>query len=350
MQSSSMRFLAAVLLWCSCWFANAADAPSAPLAPISIGTANAVPLHGHGRFWIDDRGDRTIEQVEAAGETLPWRVLQQDQQQRLDGKAMWVQFDLLATERGAFFLEIAAPSTDLAQLLYRDANGAWVRQQAGENLPVSSWPVPGRIPAFELALADAKPTRYWLRIEHARADFVPRLWVYRDTALLAKRAKEQLLFGAYFGLAGLVAFAALVAGVAYRDRAFLVFSLYVLFLAFGQLARVGIGAQHLWPDWQFWNEAASSAWPGLPTAAALWFVKVVTEPARLSRALDLGVWALIAALLGSVALDMVIATRSSMFLVLLLTGLSLAAILSMVVWGWLDGRDRNLRLVALAFA
>jgi predicted signal transduction protein with EAL and GGDEF domain len=47
---------------------------------------------------------------------------------------------------------------------------------------------------------------------------------------------------------------------------------------------------------------------------------------------------------------MAIATRSSMFLVLLLTGLSLAAILSMVVWGWLDGRDRNLRLVALAFA
>ncbi|RYY98875.1 MAG: diguanylate cyclase, partial [Comamonadaceae bacterium] len=186
-------------------------------------------------------------------------------------------------------------------------------------------------------------------IEHSRADFSPRLAVYRDTALLARRAQEQLLFGAYFGLAGLVAVAAFVMGLAYRDRGFLVFSLYVIFLAFGQLARAGIGAQHLWPEWQFWNEAVSSAWPGLPTAAALWFIKVVTEPARLSRALDLGVWALIAALLGAVALDMSIATRLSMFLVLVLTGLSLAAVFSMVIWGWLDGRDRNLRLVALAF-
>src|SRR5690606_27320334 len=147
----------------------------------------------------------------------------------------------------------------------------------------------------------------------------------------------------------LVALAALVSGIAYRDRGFVAFAIYLSALAFGQLARIGLGAQHLWPDWQYWNEIAGSAWPGLPTAAALWFVKVVTEPARLSRALDLGVWALIAALLGAVALDMTIATRLRMFLVLLLTGLSLAAILSMVVWGWLDGRDRTLRLVALGF-
>ncbi|MGV3570075.1 MAG: sensor domain-containing diguanylate cyclase [Ramlibacter sp.] len=351
MSSSSLRFLAAVLLWWACWCGPAAADGAPPrVPPIAAEAGSALPLHGHSRFWIDDRGDRTIDQVEAAGETLGWRVLQPDQQHRLDGRALWIQFELVAPERGTLFLEIASPSTDLAQLFHRDRAGNLVRQQAGENLPVSSWPVPGRVPAFELAPGDGKPTRYFLRIEHARADFVPRLSIYRDTALLARRAEEQLLFGAYFGLAALVAVAALTAGIAYRDRAFLVFSLYVFALAFGQLARVGIGAQHLWPEWQFWNEAASSAWPGLPTAVALWFVKVVTEPSRLSRALDLGVWALIAALLGAVALDMAISTRLSMFLVLLLTGLSLAAILSMVVWGWLDGRDRNLRLVALAFA
>lgn len=352
MRSSSLQFLlATVLLWLSSWCATvaASDVP-VRIPPIAAGSASVIALQGHSRYWVDEGGDRTVEQVDAAGETLPWRLLGQGAPYRLDGKALWIQFDLIGPQRGSQFLEVALVSLELAQLFYRDSHGAWVQQEAGLDLPVSSWPVPGRVPAFELAVGGNEPIRYWLRLASGRTDAAPRIAVYRDTALLGMRAQEQLLFGAYFGLAGLVGLAALVSGLAYRDRAFLVFSLYVFFLAFGQLARIGIGAQHLWPDWRFWNDAASAAWPGLPTAAALWFVKVVTEPARLSRALDLGVWALIAALLGSVALDMVIATRLSMSLVLVLTGLSLAAILSMVLWGWLDGRDRNLRLVVLAFA
>jgi diguanylate cyclase (GGDEF)-like protein len=349
MRSSFLRFLAA-LLWCACACSPAAadEAYAAP-SPIVAGGLAPASLDGRSRYWIDESGSRSIDQVAAAGDSLPWRLRHRDQQHRLDGKALWIQFDLVAPGSGALFLELASPSTDLAELFYRDRSGAWVRQQAGESLAVSSWPVPGRVPAFQLASAEQRPTRYWLRVEHGRSDFLPRFAVYRDTALLADRAREQLLFGAYFGLSALIALAALVMGSVYRDRAFLAFSVYALLLASGQLARIGIGAQHLWPDWQFWNEAAASAWPGVPTAAALWFIKVVTEPARLSRALDLGVWALIAALLAAVALDLAIATRLSMFLVLLLSGLSLAAILSMVVWGWLDGRDRNLRLVALAF-
>lgn len=349
MRSSLQGFLVAALLWCAIWGGTVAAEEAAARGPtIAASGAAPVPLDGRSRYWIDESGVQTIEQVEAASASLPWRV-RQAEQHRLDGKALWIEFEVLTSGAGSWFLEVGAPSTDLAQLFHRDGQGQWVKQQAGESLPVSTWPVPGRVPTFELQSGQAKPTRYLLRIAHGRADFAPQLVMYRDTALLAKREREQLLFGIYFGLTGLVAVAALTSGLAYRDRGFLVFALYVFFLAFGQMARFGLGAQHLWPDWQYWNDAAGSAWPGLPTAAGLWFVKVVTEPARLSRALDLGVWALIAALLGAVALDMTVATRLSMFLVLLLTGLSLAAILSMVVWGWLDGRDRNLRLVALGF-
>jgi len=47
--------------------------------------------------------------------------------------------------------------------------------------------------------------------------------------------------------------------------------------------------------------------------------------------------------------DIAIATHLSMTLVLALTGLSLLAIAGMVVWGWVDGQDPVLRVVALAF-
>jgi diguanylate cyclase (GGDEF)-like protein len=82
----------------------------------------------------------------------------------------------------------------------------------------------------------------------------------------------------------------------------------------------------------------------------LWFVKTVTEPVRVSRALDLLVWALIAAVLAAVAVDVAINTSLSQRLVLALTGFSLVALFGMLTWGWMDGRDLAMRLVAIGFA
>jgi two-component system, sensor histidine kinase LadS len=47
--------------------------------------------------------------------------------------------------------------------------------------------------------------------------------------------------------------------------------------------------------------------------------------------------------------DIVIGTRTSMTLVLGLTALSLAAIASMILWGWIDGHDAEMRLIAIGF-
>src|SRR5205085_2216849 len=138
-------------------------------------------------------------------------------------------------------------------------------------------------------------------------------------------------------------------GLLYRDRGFIGFGLYTLLLASGQLGRSGVLAQHLWPELPGWNGLTLALWPGAATAAALWFVKVVIEPVRLSRALDLGVWALIAAVLASVAVDIVVGSRISMVLVLTLTGLSLLAIACMLVWGWVDAHDSSLQVVAIGF-
>jgi diguanylate cyclase (GGDEF)-like protein len=224
-----------------------------------------------------------------------------------------------------------------------------VVQDAGTTHAVSDWAVPGRLPTFALAIGDPRPVRYWVRVEDDRADFSAPTVLLREEALQASREREQFLFGAYFGLFALVTIAALGNGLIYRDRGFLAFSLYTLLLGGGQLARAGIAAQHLWTNGPGLNGLALAMWPGAATAAALWFVKVLTEPVRLSRALDLGVWALIAALLAAVALDIVIATRISMTLVLAITALSLLAIASMIVWGWLDNHDAQMRLIALGF-
>jgi len=332
--------------------AAVADEPAEADQPpvLQLGLQNSVNLNRNSVYWLDLRGQRSVDQVEADIDALPWRIRRRDAQGPVHDGALWVRFEAAVPLGQRWYLEVAAPFHDKVQLFHRDAAGAWVTQNAGTSSAVSEWAVPGRLPTFRLVNDSPRPVRYWLRVEDDRSDFVAPLTLMREDALRGSREGAQFAFGAYFGLAGLVGLAALVNGIAFRDKAFLAFALYIGLLGAGQLGRAGVGAQHLWPDFQVWNSTLLSLWPGAATAAALWFVKVVTDPARISRALDLGAWALIAALLGATAVHVVLSSWSSLTLVLSFTGLSLIAIGCMLVWGWLEGRDRHLALVALGFA
>jgi diguanylate cyclase (GGDEF)-like protein len=308
-----------------------------------------VELGKQARFWLDERGDQTVDTIEAAGDALPWLSREPGQIDRLDGRVLWIRFDAVIRSRAPWFLQVGAASVDRAELFYRHAQGGWVRQEAGDNLPSTSWAVPGRVPTFALAADPERTVRYWLRVEHTRLDFAAPLVLAEQSALLAERDREQFLLGGYFGLAALIAAAALANGLAYSDRSFLAYAVYVVVLASGQLARLGIGGQHFWPGAAEWNEAAALMLPFLSAAAALWFVKVATEPARFSIALDLATWTLIAATLAAVGVDAVVASRSSMNLVLALAAGCIVAIAGLIALAWIRGKDPHAGLIALGF-
>ena len=356
MRRSALGVLCAIWLWCAfCGGGPGAAQAAEPVAaarPPTISLGVEAPwsaLNGRSVYWFDRDGTATVDQVEARADTLPWRVRKREPHDRVLGGAYWIQFEASAPAGEHWYLELNTAFYDRAEMFYRDRNGRWVMQQSGTTHPVTDWSVPGRLPTFALAIDDPRPVRYFVRVQDDRADLSAPATLLREEALQASREREQFLFGAYFGLAALITFAAFVNGLLYRDRGFLAFGLYSLLLAAGQLGRSGVLAQHLWPELPGWNGMALALWPGAATAAALWFVKVVTEPVRLSRALDLGVWALIAALLAAVAVDIVIVTRLSMLLVLVLTGVSLLAIASMLAWGFIDSREHHVRMLALGF-
>ena len=298
--------IASLLLWLSAaGLALAQDAPlvavrAAPAPPaISLVPGYFVPLDLRSRYWLDGTGARTADQVEAAAETLPWAVRQPGRSYDLDGAALWLQFDAVGDGNHRWFLQVASSGIDRIQMFYRGADGRWVQQEAGDSKAVSQWPLPGRFPTFELSAEAGKPVRYWLRVEHARVDFASSIALYEEGNLLAAREREQFLLGAYFGLAALIALVALANAIGYRDRNFAVYAIYVIALAAGQLAYLGVGAQHVWDDWLKWNEVSTFMLPGISSAAALWFARTGTEPSRYSRALDLTVWAVIAASLSA---------------------------------------------------
>src|SRR5439155_13466552 len=89
--------------------------------------------------------------------------------------------------------------------------------------------------------------------------------------------------------------------------------------------------------------------PGVSAAAALWFTRTVTEPQRYSRALDLAVWATIAGLLSAVALDVMLVSRLSIFLVVVLATVALLIVAVLIGVVWVQGDDPYVRLIALGF-
>lgn len=319
--------------------------PAIVLAP----GQSVVPLDQRSLYWIDPAGIYTPDQVEARSQALPWAVRQEGTSYNLDGKALWLQFDAAVSPGQRWFVQLQSSGIDRVQFFYRDGEGRWVAQEAGDSKPVSEWPLPGRFPTFELSAAGAQPVRYWLRIEHARVDFATPIALYNQSALTASREREQFLLGGYFALAALMALVAAANAVVYRDRNFGVYAVYVTALAAGQLAYLGVGAQHLWDHWLKWNEVATLFLPGMSSAAALWFARTVTEPARYSKALDLIVWSLIAALLSAVALDSFLVSRQSFTLVMVLTVLALVVVAGLVVLVWIKGEDSYIRLIAAGF-
>lgn len=347
MSSSFLRALVAALIWCAVTPVGAAGADDVP--PALAQGDEPVPLHPHSRSWIEPEAVRTIADIAAAEDSLPWQARKPGQVDRIDGKALWIRFDVRVPQKDRWFLEVGAAGIDRVQLFHQDAAGRWVGEEAGDRRPTATWPYPGRYPTFALAPDSLQPKPYWLRIENSRLDFAAPLTLYPERTLLANRDREQFLLGTYFGIAALLALASLAGGLVYHDRAFLAYSLYVTVVGASQLARAGIGAEHVWPGWPYWNDLAVFSWPGLPIAASLWFVRRVTEPVRLARSLDTAVWGLVAAVLLTVLADAILRSRASMTAVLVLSGLSLAAIAGMLLWGWLDGRDPDLRWIALAF-
>lgn len=332
------------------WLFGWAAAVAQPLPPLQLAPGQPrVSLDGASRWWIDEGANQTVDMVEAAGESLPWKVRDPGQQYRIDGKALWFQFDAIVPGGQPWYLQLASSGLDRAQLFYRNTTGKWVMQEAGDTKAVSQWPLPGRVPTFELAEAPGQVVRYWLRVEHARVDYAAPMAIYSQSALLAARESEQFLLGAYFGLAALIAIVAALNALAYRDRNFAAYAIYVAALSAGQVAYLGVGAQHVWNDLLKWNEVATFVLPGLSTAAALWFVQVVTEPARFSRWLNIAVWSMIIVVLLAVILDQIVTTRQTFGLLMALTALGMVMVILLVGLVWRKGDDPHIRLIALGF-
>lgn len=176
----------------------------------------------------------------------------------------------------------------------------------------------------------------------------PAATAWAQAAAVAPTSGD-LAAGAYFGMIGLLVAASAGHAVAERDRNFAAFAAYLLLLGLAQAVSLGVASRHLWPGEPDWDALAHRISPGTAAAAGLWLVKVVTEPARFSRALNLACWSFLAALLSAVAMHAFVDTAASQALVNHLVAGALLVGAGLIVLAWRKGRDAATGWIAVGF-
>ena len=341
-----LRAVVAVL----CLQAGLLAGPAAAAEPLSLGSdPGPVSMLASLDSWVDAGGQSSVDQVEAGALTLGFQPHRAGQPQVLDNAALWLRFDAVITDKRFHWkLELPMSGVDRISLYYRDNLGHWVVQQAGDTLPMSAWPLPGRYPALSLSPEQGQATRYYLRIEHARVPFsaIPR--AVADSQLTATRQLDHVLLGAYFGLAFLVSLLAVINAAAYRDWGFASYALYVTTFAFSQAAFTGMAGLYIWPEIPGLNNPAVFALPLAAAATAMLFVRTVTTPRRFSRALDWFLMAMFGLLLSIALIDGTLPTPESFAVANVLVSAGIVALLLVVGVSLFEG-DRHARWIALGF-
>lgn len=329
-------------------------ARSAELETIGLtDTTKVISLDGRARYWIDTAPNAAqlgVQALEARAGDLPWALREPNRQYAIDDQVLWFQFDARIDQADVpWYVEVAASGLDRVAMYYRDAQGRWVAQEAGDTKAVSDWPLPGRFPTFQMSHQSGQPVHYWLRIQHARVTFSAPIAIHHLSDLATSRDREQFFLGIYFGLAVLVTIVAAVSALAWRDPSFATYAVYVAMLGLGQAAYLGTGAQYLWTNWLEWNRISTFVLPALSSAVGLWFVRGVTEPARHSLTLDRVVLTTIVVQLLVTLADALIPATYTYKTISLLVLLTLILVAIMIALVWLRGSDPDIRLIALGF-
>ncbi|MGC1173320.1 sensor domain-containing diguanylate cyclase [Polaromonas sp.] len=300
-------------------------------------------------FWLDAKDQSPVEKVEAGADSLPFAAVKPGQAHLLDNAALWLRFDaVVESPQIQWKLELPMSGVDKITLYYRNSLGRWVVQQAGDSLPISAWPQPGRYPILSLSHEVGQTVRYYLRVEHARIPFSALPRAVSDAQVTTARQLDHLLLGVYFGLAALVTVLALINAMAYRDWGFATYAFYMATFAGSQAAFSGVAGLYLWPELPKLNNISIVLLPLTAAAAALWFVRTVTTPKRFSRALDWFIVALMGLLPVIALIDAAFPTIESFALINVLISAGMVVLLMVVGVSLFEG-DRHARWMAMGF-
>jgi len=156
--------------------------------------------------------------------------------------AYWVRCDIPAT-RGERYLELQYPLMDRAEFYLKRADG-WQVKKGGYLLPFGEREIRHRHIIFTIDPSAGGDVRFYLRLEtQDRMEFPLVIWT--PNAFYEKDHVEQLVLGIYYGFLILMVFYNLLLFISIRDRSYLYYVIYIVFMAITMLQQNGLLSEYL---------------------------------------------------------------------------------------------------------
>lgn len=222
-----------------------------------------VSLHPFAKIVKVDVADLTIHEVKR-NDSLPfYNLTSNNEDLGFTASHYWIKFaiDNQSSEEKIYFLETCRPIVDHAELYAIQSNEVIQKQVSGDALPFEERTFKNRKTIFKIVLKPRSSNQYYLHLKSDGEVINAGITLRTTENLMQTIAFEQLIFGLFYGILLIAAIIYLFFFFAIRERSFLYYSLYVLFIGMLQFSLDGMFFQFITPQsgWLSLNSVILSA-------------------------------------------------------------------------------------------
>lgn len=172
-----------------------------------------------------------------------------------------------------WYLRLSDPLMDSADLYLVDPQGNYSIQRSGEDIPHNEREISGRSPVFLFSGLPGEERTMYLRLQ-SEDPIQVSLNLYAETAFTEKTFAEVLALGAYYGTIIVMLLYNFFIYLTTRERAYLMYCIYLAVLIPAQMGFDGLSYQFLWPDSPWWANRSVVFFSGAVALAGTWFARV----------------------------------------------------------------------------
>lgn len=222
--------------------------------------------------FLEDRDSRlTFEDIQKSAVQAQFKPIKSSGNEINFGysnSTYWLRIPLSKTPNlsDAWILEL--PYFGLSQITFYSPENPPIKTGSAES--IESRPIFFRFYAFPLTLTDAEQN-FYLQVRSNQPVSIP-LNVWARQAFIKHVQLDTVFQALYYGGIGVLAIFNLFLYLYLRDRAYIFYSIFALFIGFGIFAGNGFGRLLLWTDMPRWDDISQAVLLGFASGSALLFV------------------------------------------------------------------------------
>ena len=211
---------------------------------------NAISIHNHAEFVDVGQVEVSFDQIHTI-KAFQFEPMQKENRDfGFTNHNIWVRFQLKnATDNELnYFFETARPITDVAELYIIKSNKTVTKYISGDAIPFNQRSFKLRKTIFKIILAPNEIKQFYLHVKSDGEQLAMPMILHTTENMLEESSFEQFIFGFFYGILIIAAVLYLFFFFAMRDKTFLFYSLYVIFIGLLQFSIDGYFYKFVTPE------------------------------------------------------------------------------------------------------